>query len=106
MCFTLVIVTSDTCSEVTVPMCNTARHNMENLPKYLAVTDFYNGITKMNVTFDVLGNGVPRYDIFNFRRNKSSKLEYTKVRGFILRLSGKMGIELQAFSKSNYDGCH
>lgn len=55
---------------------------MGSLFDYMEISDFHNIITGLNVTFDVLGNGIPRYHVYNFRRDKTSKLKYTKVKIF------------------------
>ena len=42
---------------------------MDLLYQYMRNLKFYNGVTNLTATFDALGNGVPRYSIWNYQGN-------------------------------------
>lgn len=68
----------DHCGQNASGLCPKAWKNMDLLYLYMKNLKFYNGITNLTVSFDALGNGVPRYNILNYQ-GAGGAYNYQKV---------------------------
>ncbi|XP_013398354.2 uncharacterized protein LOC106164867 [Lingula anatina] len=68
----------DFCPETPLELCRKARNNLDKVYEYITRLDF-EGSGGTRVAFDRLGDGVPRYGIYNFQRLHDNSYGYVKV---------------------------
>ena len=68
------------CREPSEVYCISKYRNSDTLFRTMRNLDFFSEITKLQVSYDILGNGIPRYNIFNLRYDeKRSVYDYYTV---------------------------
>jgi len=70
----------DYCGKNETQLCAEAERNLDMLYHYMKDLRFYNGITNLTVSYDALGNGIPRYRVFNYQRDPGGSYNYQPVR--------------------------
>ena len=81
----------ENCGNASGTVCILANKDMHSLFSYMKNVEFYNGITNLNISYDVLGNGAPKYNIFNFKYDgHTQEYNYHTIGTWI---EGKLNIE-------------
>ncbi|XP_013414763.1 uncharacterized protein LOC106176781 isoform X2 [Lingula anatina] len=68
----------DACPETPDQLCSEAAASLDRVFSYMKGLE-YNGSSGMRVAFDTFGDGVPRYDVFNYQKVGENTHGYKKV---------------------------